>query len=135
MLVTRIFSFSHYVFYPNKERKQHLSYIKFVCKCFRFGYWVQILSFGKGFSVKIFPSFNFLPHDSQHLTTIRRKPFVNIVGKRENARTLHFLCLPQCFLPYQRQHSSFQPHSFCHQQMLSIWTSLKFCWFGKELKG
>ena len=37
MLVTSIFSFSHNVFYPIKDRNHHLSYIYFiVCKCFEF---------------------------------------------------------------------------------------------------
>ena len=39
----------------------------------------------------------------------------------------HFLLFPQCFLPFTKQISFFQPGLFCHLQMLSIWTSLKFC--------
>ena len=31
------------------------------------------------------------------LTTLRKKPFENIVGKGENAGNQHFLLLPQCF--------------------------------------
>ena len=36
-----------------------------------------------------------------------KKPFENIVGKGENAGDQHFLLFSQCFLPYQRQKSSF----------------------------
>ena len=32
-----------------------------------------------------------------------KKPFENIVEKRENAGNQHFLLFPQCFLPYQRK--------------------------------
>ena len=35
------------------------------------------------------------------------KPSENIVGKGENAGNQHFLLFPQCFLPDQRQNSSF----------------------------
>ena len=35
MMATGIFSFSHNVLYPSKERFQHLSHIEIVvCKCF-----------------------------------------------------------------------------------------------------
>ena len=38
MLVTSIFSFSHNVFYPIKDRNYHSCYIySVVCKCFQFG--------------------------------------------------------------------------------------------------
>ena len=38
MLVTSIFSFSHHVFYPIKDRNHHICYIYFVvCKYFQFG--------------------------------------------------------------------------------------------------
>ena len=30
--------------------------------------------------------------------TLRKRPFKNIVGKRENAGNQHFLLFPQCFL-------------------------------------
>ena len=42
------------------------------------------------------------------VTTLRKKPFENIVEKGENAGNQHFLLFPQCFLPYQRQKPSFQ---------------------------
>ena len=53
---------------------------------------------------------------SRLLTTLRKKPFKNIVGKGENAGNQHFHLFPQCFLPFPKQ-------------MLSIWTSLRFCLF------
>ena len=38
MLVTRIFSYSHNVFYPIKDKNLHFSNFQFVvCKCFEFG--------------------------------------------------------------------------------------------------
>ena len=53
------------------------------------------------------------------------KPFENIVGKGENAGNQHFLLFPQCFLPCQRQKSSFELRLFCRLQMLSIWSHKK----------
>ena len=46
--------------------------------------------------------------------------------------SIYFLLFPQCFLPYQRQKSSYELHLFCHLQMLSIWSHPKLS-FGKEL--
>ena len=59
--------------------------------------------------------------------TIGKKPFENIVGKRENAGDQHFLLFPQCFLLISGQTLIFESHLFCRLQMFSIWTSLKFC--------
>ena len=56
-----------------------------------------------------------------------KKPFGNIVEKGENGGNQYFLLFIQCFLPFPKQTSIFQSHLFCHLQMLSIWTSLKFC--------
>ena len=39
----------------------------------------------------------------------RKRPFENIVGKGENAGNQHFHLFQQCFLPHQRQVSSFNP--------------------------
>ena len=55
------------------------------------------------------------------------KHFENTVGKGENTGNQHFLFFPQCFLPFQREISIFQSHLFCHLQVFSIWTRLKFC--------
>ena len=71
--------------------------------------------------------FQLFPKQSRLLTTLRKKPFKNIVGKGENAGNQHFLLFPACFLPFPNQFSIFQSHIFCRLQMLSIWTSLKFC--------
>ena len=57
----------------------------------------------------------------------KKKPFENIMGKGENAGNQHFLPFPQCFLPYQRQESSFELHLPYPLQMLSIWSRTKFC--------
>ena len=66
------------------------------------------------------------------LTTLFKNPFENIVGKGENAGNQHFLLFPQCFLPFPNEISIFLSHFFCCLQMLSIWTSLKFCRFEKS---
>ena len=55
--------------------------------------------------------------------TLRKKPFQNIVGKGENAGNQHCLLFPQCFPPKLNFSCSF---TFCHLQMLWIWTCWKF---------
>ena len=57
----------------------------------------------------------------------RDRAFENIVGKGENAGYQHFLLFQQCFLPFPNQIFIFHSNIFCQLQMLSIWTSLKFC--------
>ena len=42
------------------------------------------------------------------LTTLKNKPFGNIVGKGENAGNQHFLLFPQCFLTYKGRISPFE---------------------------
>ena len=64
---------------------------------------------------------------SQLLISLYKKPFENSVGNRENDGNQHFILFPQCFLPFPKLISIFQPHLFYCLQMLSIWTSLKFC--------
>ena len=59
--------------------------------------------------------------------TLKKKSFENIVGKGENGSNQHFALFPQCFLPIPKGFSVFKLHLFCHLQMLSVWTSLKFC--------
>ena len=44
------------------------------------------------------------------LTTMRKKPFKNIVKKTENAGNQHFLLFSRCFLAYLKLKSSFQLH-------------------------
>ena len=61
-----------------------------------------------------------------NLTTWKRKPFENLVGKGENAGNQCFLLFPHVFSPSQKQILNFHEHLFC-LQMLSIWTSLKIC--------
>ena len=58
--------------------------------------------------------------------TLFKNHFENIEGKRENAGNQHFLLFPPYFLPFTKEVSIFLSHLFCHLQMLSIWTSLKF---------
>ena len=92
-----------------------------------------------------------LPHNPDF--SRQQKDFENIVGKGENAGIQHFLLFPQSFLPYKREKSLCQQHLFhqhfflfpqcfvpykrekslCQQhlfrrlQMLSVWSSIKFC--------
>ena len=47
------------------------------------------------------------PIETRLLTTLRKKPFENIVGKGENAGNQHFLLFPQCFLTFPEQFSVF----------------------------
>ena len=37
------------------------------------------------------------------VTTLRKRPFENILGKGENAGNQHFLLFPKCFLPFPIQ--------------------------------
>ena len=59
--------------------------------------------------------------------TLKKKPFENIVRKRENAGNQHFLLFPQCFLSFQKQISIIQSHWISCLQMLSNWISLQVC--------
>ena len=52
------------------------------------------------------------------LWPLRKKPFENTVRKGENAGNQHFLLFSQCFLPYWRKISQFEPHWNCRLQML-----------------
>ena len=74
--------------------------------------------FSKGFFLMGFNSCHcvikhqLLTTRSRLLMTLRKKPFVNIVGKGENAGNQHFLffpflLFPQCFLPFPKQISVF----------------------------
>ena len=68
------------------------------------------------------------PYHTILLTTLRKEAFENILGKGENAGNQHFLLFPKCFLHIPEQISIFELIPlFYRLQMLSIWTSLKFC--------
>ena len=43
-------------------------------------------------------------------STLKKKPFENIMGKEENAGNQHFVLFLQCFLPYQRQKLLFKQY-------------------------
>ena len=65
--------------------------------------------------------------------TLRKKPFENIVGKRENNGNQHFLLFPQCFLPFPKQISIFDTHfELSSANALNLDRS-KILSFGKEL--
>ena len=67
-----------------------------------------------------------LTTQSQLLTTLKKEPFENIVGKEENAGDQHFLLFQQCFLCYPEQILPFELTLICRLQTLSIWIGLKF---------
>ena len=83
LLVTSNFFFSHSVFYPFEELSA--IFIKFrivICKPFQFGI-VENLSFGK--ELTLYKTFNdpekLYTTQSQHLMTLRKWFYENIVGK------------------------------------------------------
>ena len=51
----------------------------------------------------------------------------NIVRKGETACDKQFLLFSQCFLPYMALIFHFKCTLKCHLQLISVWTSLKFC--------
>ena len=69
----------------------------------------------------------FFTTQSRLLTTLKQRAFENILGKGENAGNHNFLLFPQCFLPFPNQFSILHSHLFYRLQMLSIWTSVRFC--------
>ena len=71
-------------------------------------------------------AFNPLQHNPEFKQPWEETTFENNVEKGENAVD-HFLLFPQYFLPFPKQNLIFDPCLICHLQMLSIWTSLKFC--------
>ena len=108
MLVTSIFSFSHYVF-TFAATNQTIHVCLFFC-------------------LRIFLTFY------PTLTTLmplRKQSLENIMGKGENPGNQHFLLFKLYF--YQRKSATFEPLWNCHLQMLSGWTRLKFCQSGKGL--
>ena len=66
---------------------------------------------------------------------LRKKPFKDSVGKRENAGNQYFLLFPQCFLSFPKEISIFELRLFCRLQLHSIWTSLEFCCLVKREGG
>ena len=55
------------------------------------------------------------------------KPFEKIVKKGENACDQHFFPFSTIFLTISKLNFNFLVTLFCHSQMLSISTGLKFC--------
>ena len=68
-----------------------------------------------------------LYHTILTFNDLKNKPFEIIAGEGENAGNQHFLLFPQCFLPIPRRIPVFKLNLICCLQMLSMWTSLKFC--------
>ena len=72
----------------------------------------------------MFHYFNPVPNNP-FFTTLRWKPFENILGKRGNAGNQHVLLFTQSFLLHWKQISIFLLSLFQCQQVLSNWTGLK----------
>ena len=73
---------------------------------------------------------------SQLLTTLKKKPFENIVGKGENAGDLHFLLFPAFFLPFPPPPEKFTfsvTFIFSSADPLNL-NQPRILLFGKELK-
>ena len=108
MLMTSIFSFSHNVFCPIKDRNHHFSNIEFiVSKCFQFGLgqnsivWERVNSLPND-TILGSIMFEFKANADDKFDVAEIMGFVferveNIVGKGENAGYQHFLLFPQCF--------------------------------------
>ena len=58
---------------------------------------------------------------------MRKRPFENVVGKGENAGNQHFLLFQHVSYPSHIKFQFFNSQLFCHLEILSILTSLKFC--------
>ena len=67
-------------------------------------------------------------------TTMRNRPFENIVGKGENAGIQQFLLFPQYFLPYLRQKLLFTEHENSSSANAFNLVKAKILLSGKELK-
>ena len=65
-----------------------------------------------------------LYHTILTLNDPREEGFGNTVGKGENAGNQHFLLFPQCFLPFIKYISIFEPHLFYHPQIFSFWSKI-----------
>ena len=72
-----------------------------------------------------------LYHTIQTFNDPEKETFWKHCGKRR--KCWHFLLFLQCFLPFPKQNSIFQPNLIGRLQMLSIWTSPKIYSFGKGL--
>ena len=58
--------------------------------------------------------------------TLKKRAFVNILGKGENAGNQHFLLFSECLLPDQRQKFSLELYSIFLLQLLSVCQSQNF---------
>ena len=106
MLVTSIFAFPCNVFYPIKEKFQHLIRIEIVvCKSFQFGKGSNfVVCKGLTFyqTTKFFDDTELKALANNKTNAVEKMKCVlewleNIVGKGENAGFQHFHLFPQCF--------------------------------------
>ena len=69
---------------------------------------------------------------SRLLTSLYKKPFENIVGKRENAGNQHFLRFQQCFLRFRKQISIFSVTFILSSANAFSLEQSKYLLFGKH---
>ena len=118
-------AFSVFFFFTCCQEPSALGYL--ICKFGQDQYFVPLKS---KLNHWISIPFVYLPlhHTTLTLkTNLKKKAFENIVGRGENAGNQHFLIFTHCFLLIPPRSSILESHLFCHLQMFSIWTSLKFC--------
>ena len=60
------------------------------------------------------------------LTTLRKRPFENIVGKEENAGNQYFLLFPRCFLPFLTKFQFFTNIYFVICKFFQFWPVCNF---------
>ena len=70
---------------------------------------------------------NPIPKKYRFYSDRRTKPFIHIVGKGENSGEQHSFLFPQYFHLKEGQVLTNELPLICCLQMLSIWTSPKFC--------
>ena len=96
--------------------------------------------------VHVFQGVNFLPYFYQKILTINNTDtliltFENTVEKDLNTLLKRRKCCLPTFSPFQQGILSYQGEIsisavfFCDKQMLSIWSSSKFCLLGKSSGG
>ena len=78
------------------------------------------------FSLSVFYQFGKLSAIFRFLMTLKKKAIETIVGKGENVVFQHFPLFSQCFLLYHGPLQPLESFLYCHLQLLSIWTCLKF---------
>ena len=93
----------------------------------KLNYHLQVLSIWTKVKYLLFDKGLTHSHTMTPFDASGKEAFWKHFGKRRNCLYKQFLLFPQYFLLYQRQKLSFLLHLICRLQIVSIWTSLKFC--------